>query len=84
MAALLALVRAGRGPGDLAPLLQRGRMLLLQGTASMLADRLGSALLRRSAQAGGTEGAMLREAIDQVRVGAITDSAGNIRRVQQA
>lgn len=80
---LLALLRAGRGPGDLAPLLRRGRMLLLQATASMLADRLGAALLRQSADAGTAEGAMLREAIEQVRVGAFTDSAGNIRRVRQ-
>ena len=49
----------------------------------MLADRLGSELLRRSADTATAEGAMLREAIDQVRVGAITDSAGKIRRVQQ-
>jgi hypothetical protein len=77
------MLRAGREPADLAPLLRRGRLLLLQGTASTLADRLGSALLRQAADAADGEGAMLREVIDQVRIGAVTDLAGNIRRVQE-
>lgn len=64
-------------PGNLASLLQRARMLLLQGTASILTDQLGAALLKRSADVEG--GAALRAAIDQIRVGAVVDSAGNLR-----
>jgi DNA-binding transcriptional MerR regulator len=64
-------------PGNLASLLQRARMLLLQGAASILTDQLGSALLRRSADAEG--GAALRAAIAQIRVGAVADTAGNLR-----
>jgi DNA-binding transcriptional MerR regulator len=64
-------------PGDLAPLLQRARMLLLQGATSILADQLGAALIKRSADAEG--GAALRAAIEQIRVGAVADSAGNVR-----
>src|SRR6185437_14836403 len=41
-----------------ASLLQRARMLLLQGAAGILADQLGASLLRRSADAEG--GAALR------------------------
>jgi DNA-binding transcriptional MerR regulator len=64
-------------PGNLASLLQRARMLLLQGAASILADQLGAALLKRSADDEG--GAALRAAIEQIRVGAVADSAGNVR-----
>ena len=61
---------------DLEPLFRRGRILLLQGVASTLADRLGDALLSR---ADTTErGAALRDMIDRVRVGAVVDSAGNL------
>jgi hypothetical protein len=52
-------------------------MLLLQGAASILTDQLGPALLRRSAGAEG--GAALRAAIEQIRVGAVADTAGNVR-----
>ena len=63
--------------GNLASMLQRARMLLAQGAASILADQLGAALLKRSA---GTEaGAALRAAIEQIRVGAVADTAGRIR-----
>jgi DNA-binding transcriptional MerR regulator len=61
--------------------LQRGRVLLLQGVASTLADRLGSALLHRAGEA--PSGDALRATIEHIRVGAITDSAGNIRRINQ-
>lgn len=65
-----------RSPADLASLLQRARMLLLQGAASTLADQLGAALLKRSAD---TEtGAALRAAIEQIRVGAVADTAGQV------
>ncbi len=68
-----------RDAGDLAPLLQRGRLLLLQGAASTLADQLGSALLKRADDSAG--GAALRAAVERIRVGAVTDSAGHIEPV---
>jgi DNA-binding transcriptional MerR regulator len=69
--------QAGQRPGGLPALLQRGRHLLLQAAVSTLADRLATALVQRSA---GTEGgAALRAAVEHIRVGAVTDSAGNIR-----
>jgi len=55
-------------------------MLLLQGAASILADQLGASLLRRSADAEG--GAALRAAIEHIRVGAVADSAANVRTVR--
>jgi DNA-binding transcriptional MerR regulator len=58
-------------------LLQRWRVLLPQGVASVLADRLGAALL---AKADGPVAEELRAAIEGVRVGATTDTAGTIRR----
>lgn len=63
---------------DLASLLQRARILLLQGAASILTDQLGAALLKRSADAEGGAAA-LRAAIEQVRVGAVADADGRIR-----
>ena len=72
---LLQVQQAGQDAGDLAPLLQRGRLLLLQGAASTLADRLGAALLQRADAAGG---AGLRAAVERIRVGAVTDSAGRM------
>jgi DNA-binding transcriptional MerR regulator len=62
---------------ELPGLLQCGRPLLLQGVASTLADRLGAALAQRAAATGDTR---LRSALDSVRVGAVTDSAGRIHR----
>jgi DNA-binding transcriptional MerR regulator len=61
---------------DIDVLLRRGRLLLLQGAVSTLADRLGAALLQRAAAA--TNGDALRKAIDNIRVGAVTDLAGRI------
>jgi DNA-binding transcriptional MerR regulator len=74
---LLPPLDAGQRLADLPALLQRGRHLLLQAAASILADRLAAALLHRSGDARG--GAELRAAIEHIRVGAVTDAAGNIR-----
>jgi DNA-binding transcriptional MerR regulator len=68
---------AGRA-GELPDMLRRGRPLLLQGTATTLADRLGAALYEHADTAG--DGGRLRAALDDIRVGAITDSAGTIHR----
>jgi DNA-binding transcriptional MerR regulator len=79
---ILSPLHAGQELKGLAPQLQRGRLLLIQGAASTLADQLGAALLRRADQAdlaGGTDGQMLRAVLDQIRIGAVTDAAGNIR-----
>jgi DNA-binding transcriptional MerR regulator len=59
-------------------LLQRWRVLLLQGVASVMADRLGAALLAKAD--GESAGQLLRDAVGRTRVGAITDTAGTIRR----
>ena len=64
--------------GELSDLFRRGRPLVLQGTATTLADRLGAALRGRSATAG--DGGRLRAVLDEIQVGAITDSAGTIHR----
>jgi DNA-binding transcriptional MerR regulator len=65
---------AESGDGDqLRSLLQRWRVLLLQGVASIMADRLGAALLAKA-------DAELIAAIDRIRVGATTDTAGTIHR----
>jgi DNA-binding transcriptional MerR regulator len=70
------LTRAGR-VDELGALLRRGRLLLLQGAASTLADRLGAALLDHAQHA--PNGAELRAVIDDIRVGAIADADGNVR-----
>jgi DNA-binding transcriptional MerR regulator len=73
---LLPAMKPAQDPGDLTQLLQRGRLLLLQGTASTLADRLGAAIIE---QADGTDsGATLRAAFERIRVRAVADSAGRI------
>jgi DNA-binding transcriptional MerR regulator len=66
-----------------APVLRRGRLLLLQGLASMFADRLGEALLAR-AEADPLRCGALRAAIEQIRVGAVTDVAGHIEHRSRA
>ena len=68
---------AASGAGDLSGLFRRGRPLLLQGVASTLADRLGAALAERAEADGDSR---LRAALDEVRVGAVTDAAGTIHR----
>jgi DNA-binding transcriptional MerR regulator len=62
--------------GGLETFLRRGRVLLLQGVVSTLADRLGASLLERGDEIEGGE--ELRQAIEHIRVGAITDAAGHI------
>jgi DNA-binding transcriptional MerR regulator len=71
-------VLAADRAGELPDLLRRGRPLVLQGTATTLADRLGAALGERAEAAG--DGGRLRAVLDEIRVGAITDSAGTIHR----
>jgi hypothetical protein len=79
---ILPPLRSGQKPEELAPMLRRGRLLLTQAAASTLADQLGAALLRKAEsadQAGGTDGQALREVLEQIRIGAFTDAAGNVR-----
>ena len=71
-------VSATSRAGQLPNMLRRGRPLLLQGAASTLADRLGAALAEYADTAD--DGGRLRAALDDIRVGAITDSAGTIHR----
>jgi DNA-binding transcriptional MerR regulator len=74
---LLPAVHPGGDPSDLVPLLQRGRMLLLQGAASTLADRLAAALASHSVGSDG--GDALRAALERISVGALADASGNTR-----
>lgn len=62
-------------------LLQRWRVLLLHGVASIMADRLGAALLARAD--GSPAGEQLRDAIGRIRVGVTTDTAGAIRHYRR-
>jgi DNA-binding transcriptional MerR regulator len=64
--------------GELRDLLRRGRPLMLQGAASALADRLSAALSARAETT--SDGREPRAALNEVRVGAIADSAGTIYR----
>jgi DNA-binding transcriptional MerR regulator len=64
--------------GELPDLLRRARPLLLQGVASTLMDRLGAALAERAETTG--DGGRLRAALEEIRVGAVADSAGTIHR----
>ncbi|HEY7323314.1 MAG TPA: MerR family transcriptional regulator [Streptosporangiaceae bacterium] len=61
-------------PGYLA----RGRVLVLQGVASVLADRLTAALLHQAEEIPG--GTQLRAAISRLSTGAMRDSAGSLQR----
>jgi DNA-binding transcriptional MerR regulator len=70
------LAAAGRAD-DVEAFLRRGRLLLLQGVMSVLADRLGDALLRRAE--ADADGDQLRTVIDHIRVAAITDTDGTVR-----
>ena len=71
-------VSATSHAGESPDLLRRGRPLVLQGAASTLADHLGAALYERARTA--THGGQLRAALDDIRVGAVADSAGRIHR----
>ena len=70
-------VEAGR-TGEMAPLLRRDRLLLIQAAASLLTDELGRALIAASAAAPGGE--QLRAAVREVRVGALADADGRVER----
>jgi DNA-binding transcriptional MerR regulator len=71
-------VTSSGGTRELPGFLARGRVLLLQGVASVLADRLTAALLQQAGEIpGGTE---LRAAIGRLSTGAMRDSAGSLHR----
>jgi DNA-binding transcriptional MerR regulator len=63
---------------ELSALLWRGRLLMLQGAASTLADRLGAALAERARTVD--DGGALLAALEKIRVRAFTDTAGTIHR----
>jgi len=63
---------------QLESLLQRWRVLLLQGVASLMADRLGAAL--RAKADSDPVGEQLRAAVDRISIGATIDTAGTISR----
>jgi DNA-binding transcriptional MerR regulator len=65
---------------DVEALLRRGRLLLLQGVVSLLADRLGDSLARHAADAPNSS--ELLALIDHIRVGAVADADGNVRSVR--
>ena len=71
-------VSASGRASELPDLFRRGRLLILQGAASMLADRLADALAGRAATA--RHGDQLLAALDEIRVGAVADAAGTIHR----
>jgi hypothetical protein len=73
-----ALLAGSERAVDLQRLLARGRLLLLQGVASTFADRLSAALLARAGDI--SEGEGLRAAIDRIRVGVVSDSAGTLHQ----
>jgi DNA-binding transcriptional MerR regulator len=74
---VLAPLRGQGRVAEFAPMLRRGRLLLLQGAVSTFADRLGEALLAR-ADRDSAGGDALRAAIEEVRVGAVADADGNV------
>jgi DNA-binding transcriptional MerR regulator len=74
---IVSRVLVASSAGELPDLLRRARPLLLQGTASTLADRLGAALAD-VADATGDGG--LRAALDEIRVGAYADADGTVHR----
>jgi len=74
------LAAAGRA-SELPGLLRRGRLLLLQGAASVLLDQLGEALSGQAAAA--RHGDELRAALDEIRIGAVADAAGTIHRQER-
>jgi len=73
-------VSASGRAGELPDLFRRGRLLILQGAASTLADRLAAALAGRAATA--TNGGRLLAALEEIRVGAVADAAGTIHRLE--
>jgi DNA-binding transcriptional MerR regulator len=73
-------VSASGRASELPDLFRRGRLLILQGAASTLADRLAAALAGRAATAA--NGDRLLAALDEIRVGAVADAAGTIHRLE--
>jgi hypothetical protein len=71
-------VMTGDHRGELPGFLARGRLLLLQGVASMLTDRLGIALAESAADI--SSGDALLAALDSVRVGVVADAAGALHQ----
>jgi len=71
-------VAASESATDLPGFLTRGRVLLLQGVASVLADRIAAALRKQAEGIAG--GAELSAALDRMSVGAIRDSSGSLQR----
>jgi DNA-binding transcriptional MerR regulator len=68
----------GDHAAELPGLFARGRLLLLQGVASVLADRLAASLLERAGYIEG--GDALSSAVERVRIGVIADSSGALTR----
>ena len=64
--------------GQLPDFLARGRLLLLQGASSILADRLGDALLHQATEFDGGEA--LRAAVERIRAGVVATGDGTIKR----
>jgi len=75
-------VTSGDSARELPGFLARGRVLLLQGVASVLADRLAAALLLQADDIPG--GSELRAAIGRISTGAVRDSAGSLQRRSSA
>jgi DNA-binding transcriptional MerR regulator len=71
-------VTSSGSAAELPGFLARGRVLLLQGIASVLADRFAAALLDQADDIAGGEA--LRVALDRIRIGVVTDSSGAIQR----
>jgi len=67
---------SGDRTSDVEALLRRGRVLLLQGVVSLLADRLGAALAHHASNAPDHD--QLSALLDNIRVGAVTDADGNV------
>jgi DNA-binding transcriptional MerR regulator len=71
-------VSASGRASELPDLFRRGRLLILQGMASTMADRLADALAGRAATA--RHGGQLLAVLDEIRIGAVADAAGTIHR----
>ena len=79
---LLDPLQQATSPEEFVAFLRRARLLLLQGVASVFADRLGDALVAHAGPAapyaGGLARDVARDAFEAVRLGAIADGAGNL------
>jgi DNA-binding transcriptional MerR regulator len=63
---------------EIEPFLRRGRPLLLQAVASLLADGLGDALSTGAQKT--TSGEALRASLERIRIGAVIDGHGNLEQ----